>query len=138
MNITRSVKNELRYLRDIILYDLRRFYRFGGWRASLNNSAQRNYKAVKAYHSLEKSLSFRDRKQRFEQLPVCMAKTPASLSTDPRLKCRPTGFDVLIREVRLSAGAGFIVALTGDVFTMPRIPAENIDVDDKRLIQGLY
>jgi hypothetical protein len=69
MNITRSVKNALRPLRDIIfsifgfLYDFRRFYRFGGWRASLNDSAQRNYKAVKVYHCLEKSLSFRDRKQ---------------------------------------------------------------------------
>ena len=76
MNITRSVKNALRPLRDIIfsifgfLYDLGRFYRFGGWRASLNDSVQRNYKAVKAYHSLEKSLSFRDRKQGFGQLPV--------------------------------------------------------------------
>ena len=69
MNITRSVKNLLRPLRDIIfaffgfLYDFRRFYRFGGWRASLNDSVQRNYKAVKVYHSLEKSLSFRDRRQ---------------------------------------------------------------------------
>ena len=69
MNITRSVKNVLRPLRDIIfsifgfLYDFRRFYRFGGWRASLNDSAQRKYKAVKVYHCLEKSLSFRDRKQ---------------------------------------------------------------------------
>jgi formate--tetrahydrofolate ligase len=79
--------------------------------------------------------------QGFGQLPVCMAKTPASLSTDPRLKGRPTGFDVPIREVRLSSGAGFIVALTGDVITMPGLPktpaAENIDVDDKGLIQGL-
>ena len=79
--------------------------------------------------------------QGFGQLPVCMAKTPASLSTDPRLKGRPTGFDVPIREVRLSAGAGFIVALTGDVITMPGLPktpaAENIDVDDNGLIQGL-
>ena len=80
--------------------------------------------------------------QGFGQLPVCMAKTPASLSTDPRLKGRPTGFDVPIREVRLSSGAGFIVALTGDVITMPGLPktpaAENIDVDDKGLIQGLF
>ena len=79
--------------------------------------------------------------QGFGQLPVCMAKTPASLSTDPRLKGRPTGFDVPIREVRLSSGAGFIVALTGDVITMPGLPktpaAENIDVDDKGLIQGI-
>ena len=54
----------------------------------------------------------------FGHLPICMAKTPASLSTDPKLKGRPTGFDVPIREVRLSAGAGFVVVLTGDVITM--------------------
>jgi nitroreductase len=71
MNISRSVKNALRPLRDIVftffgfLYDFQRFCRFGGWRASLNDSAQRNYKAVKVYHCLEKSLSFRDRKQGF-------------------------------------------------------------------------
>ena len=80
--------------------------------------------------------------QGFGQLPVCMAKTPASLSTDPKLKGRPTGFDVPIREVRLCSGAGFIVVLTGDVITMPGLPktpaAENIDVDDKGLIQGLF
>ncbi len=80
--------------------------------------------------------------QGFGQLPVCMAKTPASLSTDPKLKGRPTGFDVPIREVRLCSGAGFIVSLTGDVITMPGLPktpaAENIDVDDKGLIQGLF
>jgi formate--tetrahydrofolate ligase len=80
--------------------------------------------------------------QGFGQLPVCMAKTPASLSTDPKLKGRPTGFDVPIREVKLCSGAGFIVVLTGDVITMPGLPktpaAENIDVDDKGLIQGLF
>ena len=58
----------------------------------------------------------------FGHLPICMAKTPASLSTDPKLKGRPKGFDVPIREVRLSAGAGFVVVLTGDVITMPGLP----------------
>ena len=71
MNISQSVKNALRPLRDIVftffgfLYDFQRFCRFSGWRASLNDSAKRNYKAVKVYHCLEKSLSFRDRKQGF-------------------------------------------------------------------------
>lgn len=78
----------------------------------------------------------------FSSLPICMAKTPASLSTDPKLKGRPSGFDVPIREVKLSAGAGFIVVLTGDVITMPGLPktpaAEAIDVDDQGLIQGLF
>jgi formate--tetrahydrofolate ligase len=71
-----------------------------------------------------------------------MAKTPASLSTDPKLKGRPTGFDVPIREVRLSAGAGFVVVLTGDVITMPGLPkrpaAEDIDIDENGLIEGLF
>ena len=71
MNISQSVKNALRPLRDLVftffgfLYDFQRFWRFGGWRASLNDSAKRNYKAVKVYHCLKKSLSFRDRKQGF-------------------------------------------------------------------------
>ena len=78
----------------------------------------------------------------FGHLPVCMAKTPASLSTDPKLKGRPKGFDVPIREVRLSAGAGFVVVLTGDVITMPGLPkkpaAEDIDIDENGLIEGLF
>ena len=78
----------------------------------------------------------------FGHLPICMAKTPASLSTDPKLKGRPTGFDVPIREVRLSAGAGFVVVLTGDVITMPGLPkkpaAEDIDIDENGLIEGLF
>ena len=78
----------------------------------------------------------------FGHLPICMAKTPASLSTDPKLKGRPIGFDVPIREVRLSAGAGFVVVLTGDVITMPGLPkkpaAEDIDIDENGLIEGLF
>ena len=78
----------------------------------------------------------------FGHLPICMAKTPASLSTDPKLKGRPIGFDVPIREVRLSAGAGFVVVLTGDVITMPGLPkkpaAEDIDIDGNGLIEGLF
>ena len=78
----------------------------------------------------------------FGHLPICMAKTPASLSTDPKLKGRPKGFDVPIREVRLSAGAGFVVVLTGDVITMPGLPkkpaAEDIDIDENGLIEGLF
>ena len=78
----------------------------------------------------------------FGHLPICMAKTPASLSTDPKLKGRPMGFDVPIRDVRLSAGAGFVVVLTGDVITMPGLPkkpaAEDIDIDGNGLIEGLF
>ena len=77
----------------------------------------------------------------FGNLPVCMAKTPASFSTDPALLGAPTGFEVPVREVRLSAGAGFVVALTGDVMTLPGLPrtpaAEAIDVKGGR-ITGLF
>jgi formate--tetrahydrofolate ligase len=55
-------------------------------------------------------------------LPVCMAKTHLSLSDDPTRQGRPRDFDVTVRELRLSAGAGFVVALTGDIMTMPGLP----------------
>ena len=78
----------------------------------------------------------------FGDYPICMAKTQYSFSTDPLLMGAPTGHDVPIREVRLSAGAEFIVVVCGEVMTMPGLPripaAENIDVDDDGLIQGLF
>ena len=78
----------------------------------------------------------------FGEYPICMAKTQYSFSTDPLLMGAPSGHDVPIKEVRLSAGAEFIVVVCGEIMTMPglpRIPAsENIDVDDKGLIQGLF
>ena len=78
----------------------------------------------------------------FGDYPICMAKTQYSFSTDPLLMGAPSGHDVPIREVRLSAGAEFIVVVCGEIMTMPglpRIPAsENIDLDDKGLIQGLF
>ena len=78
----------------------------------------------------------------FGEYPICMAKTQYSFSTDPLLMGAPSGHDVPIREVRLSAGAEFIVVVCGEIMTMPGLPkipaAENIDVDDKGLIQGLF
>ena len=78
----------------------------------------------------------------FGHLPVCMAKTQYSFSTDPNLRGAPTGHMVPIREVRLSAGAGFIVVICGDIMTMPGLPrkpaAENICLDDDGQIQGLF
>jgi formate--tetrahydrofolate ligase len=75
-------------------------------------------------------------------LPVCMAKTQYSLSDDPTRLGRPENFKITVREIRLAAGAGFIVALTGDVMTMPglsRDPAANhIDIDAKGQISGLF
>ncbi len=75
-------------------------------------------------------------------LPVCVAKTQYSFSDNPRLLGAPEGFTVTVRSLRLSAGAGFIVALTGDIMTMPGLPktpaAENIDVDENGVIHGLF
>ncbi len=75
-------------------------------------------------------------------LPICMAKTQYSLSDDPSLLGAPKGFEVNVKEVRVSAGAGFIVCLTGDIMIMPGLPkvsaAEKIDIDEKGIITGLF
>ena len=80
--------------------------------------------------------------QGYGNLPVCMAKTQYSFSTDPTLRGAPTGHSVPIREVRLSAGAGFIVAVCGEIMTMPGLPrvpaAESIHLNDDGLIEGLF
>ncbi len=77
----------------------------------------------------------------FGALPVCMAKTQYSFSDDPKKLGSPSGFTVAVRQVRISAGAGFIVALTGDIMTMPGLPkrplAEVIDVDAEGRISGM-
>ena len=75
-------------------------------------------------------------------LPVCIAKTQYSLSDDEKALGRPTGFTITVREVKISAGAGFIVALTGSIMTMPGLPkapaAERIDIDENGVITGLF
>ena len=78
----------------------------------------------------------------YGELPVCIAKTQYSFSDDPKKLGAPEGFTLTIRQARLSAGAGFVVALAGDIMTMPGLPrvpaAENIDVDDAGNITGLF
>ncbi len=78
----------------------------------------------------------------YGHLPICMAKTQYSLSDDPTRLGRPNGFTITVRELRLSAGAGFVVAMTGDIMTMPGLPkapaAEKIDIDDTGRISGLF
>ena len=78
----------------------------------------------------------------FGNMPVCMAKTQYSFSDDQTKLGAPTGFTVTVRSVKVSAGAGFIVALTGDIMTMPGLPkvpaAEKIDVDENGVITGLF
>lgn len=80
--------------------------------------------------------------QGFGQLPICMAKTQYSFSDDPALLGAPKGFTVSVRNLKVSAGAGFIVAMTGDILTMPGLPkipaAEKIDVDERGVISGLF
>ena len=91
--------------------------------------------------------SIRDQLHQWEQqgygnLPVCMAKTQYSFSTDPNLRGAPTGHVVPVREVRLSAGAGFVVAICGEIMTMPGLPrrpaAEKIRLNDAGEVEGLF
>ena len=78
----------------------------------------------------------------FGALPVCMAKTQYSLSDDQNKLGRPTGFTINVRDVYVSAGAGFVVVLTGAIMTMPGLPkkpaADGIDVNEEGKITGLF
>ncbi|MDO5015935.1 MAG: formate--tetrahydrofolate ligase [Eubacteriales bacterium] len=78
----------------------------------------------------------------YGKLPICMAKTQYSFSDDPKRLGAPENFNITVRDLRISAGAGFLVALTGDIMTMPGLPkvpaAETIDVDENGNIQGLF
>ena len=78
----------------------------------------------------------------YSNLPICVAKTQYSFSDDPTKLGAPEGFKVTIKNVKISAGAGFIVVLTGDIMTMPGLPkvpaAERIDVDENGKITGLF
>ena len=78
----------------------------------------------------------------YSNLPICMAKTQYSLSDDATKLGRPTGFRITVRQINISAGAGFIVALTGDIMKMPGLPklpaAEKIDIDENGVISGLF
>lgn len=76
------------------------------------------------------------------KLPVCMSKTQKSISDNPALLGKPTGFKVTINELRLAAGAGFIIAMAGNIIDMPGLPkkpsAEVIDIDENGVISGLF
>ena len=103
----------------------------------------------KIYHADGVTLDANARKQAeqltalgFDKLPICMAKTQYSFSDNPALLGAPKGFTVTVRNLKVSSGAGFIVALTGDIMTMPGLPkvpaAEKIDVDENGRITGLF
>ena len=78
----------------------------------------------------------------FDKLPICVAKTQYSFSDNQKLLGAPKGFNITVRNIRVSAGAGFIVALTGNIMTMPGLPkvpaAERIDLDKNGKIVGLF
>ena len=78
----------------------------------------------------------------YDKFPVCISKTQKSLSDNPKLLGRPTGFEITINEIRLSAGAGFLVAMAGEIIDMPGLPkkpsAELIDIDENGVITGLF
>ena len=104
---------------------------------------------TRVYHGDGVALSPKARRQAeeltalgFGALPVCVAKTQYSFSDDSALRGAPEGFTVTVRELKVSAGAGFLVALTGDIMTMPGLPkvpaAEKIDVDENGAITGLF
>ena len=109
----------------------------------IRSVAQKIYRADDIV--IDKSVS--DQLKGFEEngygnLPICIAKTQYSFSTNPSLRGAPNGITVPVREVRLSAGAGFIVVVTGQIMTMPGLPkvpsANSIMLDEKGLIQGLF
>ena len=78
----------------------------------------------------------------YEQMPICIAKTPYSLSDDPNININEEDYEINIREIRINAGAGFLVAYTGNVLTMPGLPkdanAYKIDLDANNEIVGLF
>ncbi|HHS89031.1 MAG TPA: formate--tetrahydrofolate ligase, partial [Rhodobacteraceae bacterium] len=105
--------------------------------------------AKRIYHADEvlADKKIRDQLRSWEEagyghLPICMAKTQYSFSTDPNLRGAPTGHSVPIREVRLSAGAGFVVVVCGEIMTMPGLPrkpaAEQIMLNENGEIDGLF
>ncbi|MCR4668401.1 MAG: formate--tetrahydrofolate ligase [Clostridia bacterium] len=117
----------------------------------LNMSIEKKLEAIckKIYHADGVQLTPNAKKQAeqltalgFGDMPICMAKTQSSFSDDPTLLGAPKGFTVTVRNLKVSAGAGFIVALTGEIMTMPGLPkvpaAEKIDVDENGRITGLF
>ena len=101
------------------------------------------YRANNVHFSKKSLTQIKDmEKNGFSSLPICMAKTQYSFSTDPTVKNNPQEHDIEIKELRLSAGAGFIVAISGDIMTMPGLPrvpaAEKIYLDDQGKVEGLF
>jgi len=115
----------------------------GTIRKKIRTLAQRVYRAKDVEFSAEAKRQIKRLTELgFENLPICMAKTQYSFSDNPKLLGAPEDFVVTIRSIKVSAGAGFLVALTGEIMTMPGLPkvpaAEAIDVDEEGKITGLF
>jgi len=109
----------------------------------INTIATKIYRADSAVMDAKIRAQLADwEKQGYGHLPVCMAKTQYSFTTDPEARGAPTGFTIPVREVRLSAGAGFVVAICGEIMTMPGLPrvpsAESIRLNDDGDVEGLF
>ncbi|MBM1689018.1 formate--tetrahydrofolate ligase [Sulfitobacter geojensis] len=109
----------------------------------INTIATKIYRADSAQMDQKILNQLKDwEEQGYGNLPVCMAKTQYSFTTDPNERGAPTGFDIPVREVRLSAGAGFVVAICGEIMTMPGLPrvpsAESIGLNDAGEVEGLF
>jgi len=101
--------------------------------------ARKMYGARDVYYTAQARRDLADvERLGYAGLPVCIAKTPGSLSDDPKLRGRPRDFEVTVRGVQINAGAGFLVVVTGDILRMPGLPkrplAERIDVRDGRIV----
>lgn len=118
-------------------------YELGSIKGEIGAVAQRVYHASGVDYTPAAERQIRQlEEQGFTNMPVCIAKTQYSFSDDPHRLGAPKDFRITVRNVKVSAGAGFVVALTGDIMTMPGLPkhpaAETIDVDEKGKITGLF
>jgi formate--tetrahydrofolate ligase len=135
-----------RALGDLLEREAARFRRLYDWsapiRAKIETIATRMYGAARVVYTKRAETQIAQAETLgFAGLPICMAKTPRSLSDDPTLLGRPRDFALTVSELRISAGAGFLVPITGEILTMPGLPrspnAERIDVDVDGRITGL-
>ncbi len=133
VNIIESVPSDFKYLYEDELPLWKKIQA-----VAQNIYGAREVEATKAVRNKLRSLQ----EEGHGNLPVCMAKTPYSFSSDPKLLGAPKHFDLTVRDVRLAAGAEFVIVYCGDIVTMPGLPrvptAELIDIDENGRITGLF
>ena len=130
-----------------IAHTTRKFHPLYDWnlpvKAKIAAICQKIYGASSVEYSSKAKINLKQiEKLGLTKLPICMAKTQKSLSDNPDLIGRPTGFEITVREIEIAAGAGFLVPITGDMMRMPGLPttpsSENIDIDEHGNITGLF